>query len=358
MRAQELIDKFQKGREQPVSLLTTAEQSLIEALGPRSARELMQTPLGSSIKALASVIDQHHQSAGPVPDYHNIAHFKEAVIASSAICAAEFSGHPERARMVGLGVLSMIGHDFMHDGTTNSPDKSLEAISWAACEPHLKNAGLSSADQDIVHTLILKTDPSLLPENRERYKGTAPPGAMGRDVDRLCLACMEADTAGSLLPGIGNKMGDLLSSEWMNSGIEAGKTIGSWKARVGFLGFIATATEGSKHIGMEQARTAQIEAFKSIAQQMGLPDAGSAGAKLDEIAQQEGKPKALMIFAKALESISPELAQSAYPEICTRPLITMQSSLPGLSAKLSSFRQDRATATVETAPSQKRGFSV
>lgn len=298
-------------REESPTMSAVVDDAFSSVLDKHEFDALMKSPLGDACRRLSQIVDQEN-SAGP--SYHNSAHFKEAVLASAFISNAEFKGAFERTRLIGLAVLSMIGHDLGHDGTRNDPEsgKHLETDAWNAVAPVLSEAGVSAADSAIVRSVILGTEDRLFPENRARYKSELPQGELGPVVDALRLVANEADLAGSLLPGFGNRLGELLADEWNAAGIPMGATVSSWKGRLGFLSFAATASDGAKIIGLEDERAAQVKAFSVLAERHGLSSPSEAAERLDLLAAQNPS-SARDVYVSALAEVSPELANVAFP---------------------------------------------
>lgn len=304
-----LLQKFEASRARPHTLKSTAWRALREALGDSEAERLSSEPLGFAVSLLSDAIDAHGGSGQPA--YHNEAHFKEAVLAMGALCSAEFEGHPDRSRLVALGVIAMAGHDFLHDGTRNEPGKSLEENSFRACLPLLRQAGLGQADVAAIESVILGTEDRLLGANRAAYQARQT-GPLGREVDQLRMLANEADLSASLLPGSGQKMGALLASEWNAAGIEMGKTVASWAGRLGFLGFACTGSAAARAMGLEEARDVQVRAFSRLASRLGAPSAPEAAKRLDAIAADAGPKAALSLYAGALADESPGWGAAAF----------------------------------------------
>lgn len=133
-----LLMDFQRTRRENTPLTQVVLDTLKKTLGPGSAEMALDLPLGKALMRLTQAVQEDGQAndAG-APDYHNTAHFKEAVMAVGHLCALEFEGEAPCPHLVVLAMTAMVGHDFKHDGTSNETGKSLHgkpaSRTWTAC---------------------------------------------------------------------------------------------------------------------------------------------------------------------------------------------------------------------------------
>lgn len=217
------------------------------------------------------------------PFYHNHKHFSEAVISAAFLGKEEFKEVSNREQYITILLVSMIGHDLFHDGTTNkSGEVSNEEKSAIAVLNifNKKNENGSSVYPEItkdvkrqVAEIILGTEfGSAAKENKENY-------ALNKPLEQIKVLANEADVLVSCLPHYGPDMGILLGKELAAISHPFANMVASWEGRELFLkqgagGFISQA---SNNLGIEKLRLAELEAIEFF------------GAKeLDKIGQSVG----------------------------------------------------------------------
>ena len=302
-----LLGDFQRTRRENTPLTQVVLDTLKKTLGPGSAEMALDLPLGKALMRLTQAVQEDGQAndAG-APDYHNTAHFKEAVMAVGHLCALEFEGEAPCPHLVVLAMTAMVGHDFKHDGTSNETGKSLEAIAWQACEPYLD--GVHLEDKKAIEALILGTDPTKLNEHRARYSyASVPPSA----IDRLRLIACEADLTPSLMPEHGVEMGKLLAKELKSSNVPVltvlGERISSWESRMGFLHHAKPISKAADTFGLKNMHSTQLQAFVELAQSLDLSDAKDAARHLDKVDVNQGPSQSSALYLSALTHVDSKL---------------------------------------------------
>lgn len=305
--AEHLLTDFQRVRQENTPLPEVVLETLQKTLGPCSEM-LLELPLGKALMRLSQAVQDDTDAQPDKLDYHNIAHFREAVMAVGHLSALEFEGQKACPHFVVLSMMAMVGHDFKHDGTSNTPGKSLEAMAWQACEPHLE--GVHEKDMDALEAIILGTDPTKLNEHRTRY---AQPGVSPEAIDRLRLLACEADLTPSLMPGHGVAMGKLFAAELSSSGVDSletlGKTISTWESRLGFLRHATPISAAADKFGLAQMHTTQLQAFAALSDSLGLTNDKEAAQHLDILEAQRGPEQASQLYMAALAHVDSRLGQ-------------------------------------------------
>lgn len=320
--AQQLLRTFQQVRQENTPLPEIIRTSLFTSLSPGTASVALASPLGKALLKLGTTIQHVADTETRVLDYHNIAHFRETVLAVAQLSALEFTGS-EQPRAVMLAMLAMSGHDFLHDGTSNTPIKSLEALAWNACAPHL--SGLEDTDKTIIQAMIMGTEPTRLDEHRAVYTSSVAAPSM---VDRLKLLACEADLTPSLLPGHGNAMGFLYAAELAKSGIPSlvalGEHIASWSSRLGFLHHVQPISEAAHKMGLTDMMQHQLEAFSLLADELGFATPKEAARYLDDLATVSGFSASQQLYLTTLSRVDASLARAV------REALYMPSKTPNV----------------------------
>lgn len=309
LQAQNLLYVFTNMRRQLPPLPEVVRNTLADVLGQARAQEALETPQGRTLLTLSTAIQESLDADTKKQTYHNGEHFKETVVAVAYLSALEFENHPLQTPAVLLSMLAMAGHDFKHDGTANTPTKSLEAIAWHACEPYLNE--LPEQDRAIVKAIIMGTEPTRLNEHRAVYTSSVVTPSMQ---DRLVLLACEADLTPSMLPGHGNAMGILYANELTQSGLPdlmaTGKHIASWTSRLGFLHHAHPVSNAAHKLGLTNALNHQLEAFSTLADSIGLSTPKEAAGYLDDVHNKIDHETALQRYLVALWCVDTSLANA------------------------------------------------
>lgn len=284
-------------------------ETLNKALGSGAAELMIEMPLGQALMRLSHAVQDDTEANPGQLDYHNVAHFREAVMAAGHLTALEFEGEMACPHFVVLAMTAMVGHDFKHDGTSNTPDKSLEAMAWEACKPHLK--GVHLEDMRALESIIMGTDPTKLNDHRSRYASVqSPPGS----IERLRLLACEADLTPSLLPVHGVAMGKLFANELNASGVShletLGKTIGSWESRMGFLKHAAPISVAASKFGLSHMHGVQLQAYSALTESLGMVSDKDTAKHLDGLDVSLGPVQAQQVYMAAVAHVDSKLAQA------------------------------------------------
>lgn len=212
--------------------------------------------------------------------YHNRHHVAEAVLAMGWLCGV--------ARRMGVisptegvrGVIAMVGHDLLHDGTPPGGGE-LEARAADAVIDALQATG---RDRATLRAVILGTDPYLVAENAARAAGDLPASRLGNGVDTLCALANEADVFASLLPDLGEHLTECLALEWRRGGHARADEVESYASRLAFLTSYLRLTPWAAALGIGDLLARQIRAFECI----DCP-AHSGAAALDALPMPEAR---------------------------------------------------------------------
>lgn len=307
--AEHLLADFQRVRKENTPLPDVVMETLNKTLGPGVAEIAMEMPLGKALIRLSHAVQKDTDTKPGKLDYHNIAHFREAVMSVGHLSALEFEGQAASPHLVMLAMTAMVGHDFKHDGTSNTPNKSLEAMAWDACKPHLQD--LPSEDMNALESIILATDPTKLNDHRARYASAQmPPGT----IERLRLLACEADLTPSLLPAHGVAMGKMLANEMTSSGVAnletLGKTIGSWESRMGFLRYATPISLAAEKFGLAHMHSVQLQAFSALTETLGTASDKDTAKYLDGLDNSSASGQASQVYMAAIMQVDGALGQS------------------------------------------------
>lgn len=307
--AEQLLADFQKARREDTPLPDVVMQTLNSTLGPGVADIMLEMPLGQALMRLSHAVQKETSAQSEQLDYHNVAHFREAVMSAGHLAALEFEGQKACPHMVVLAMTAMVGHDFKHDGTSNTPDKCLEAVAWDACKPHME--GVHPEDMAALESIILCTDPLLLNEQRSRYASVQSPATA---IDKLRLLACEADLTPSLMPVHGVAMGKLFAAELNVSGVpkleKLGETLSSWESRMGFLKHATPISTAAKKFGLAHIHDSQLKAFSALTDSLGMVGDKETTQHLDGLERSIGAAHAGEVYMAALAHVDGPLAQT------------------------------------------------
>jgi hypothetical protein len=236
--------------------------------------------------------------------YHNAHHFAETTLVMGWMCRLALNDGKLHPRNAALGVIAMVGHDYLHDGAP--PDGGrLEALAADASLKvlHEGGRGLSDPDAAVVRAVILGTDPTLVKENAARAAGKAPTGPLGEDVDLLIALANEADVFASFLPDMGPRQSLLLAREWSAGGHLRSMGVMGFANRLAFLRTYDRLTPMSRRMGVAELRARQFAAFTcggGLLDLGGTPEEGAAA--LDALEPEEARER----FTACLRDMAPK----------------------------------------------------
>ena len=244
-------------------------------------RQQVPAPLAAYAEALAAAAGTAasgwHHTAGhnvaaaldaavctPELPYHDRHHAAETTLAMGWLCAAARAERQLSGHEAALGVIAMLGHDLAHDGSPPLGGilERRAAQRVAAATAHL---ALSDRDAAIIRTIILHTDPALVPLTAARVAGDMAPGPHGPSVDLLCGLANEADILPSILPTLGWTLAEHLAAEWRNTGYAArAASVVGFRGRLSFLRLYPRFTRAATIMGVARLHAIQMAAFTSL----------------------------------------------------------------------------------------------
>jgi hypothetical protein len=233
--------------------------------------------VGSACEAGARLADAVSRAPNNLA-YHNPHHFAETVLVMGWLCGMARRAGRLGAAQAGLGVVAMVGHDFLHDGSPASGGR-LEAIAAAATLRALCGVDLTDEARETVRAVILGTNPDLVRSNAARAAGLAPEGPLGEAVDLLCALGNEADVFASFLPDMGPRQSELLAMEWQAGGHAQAADVLGYANRLAFLRLYDRLTPMARQMGIATLRARQFAAFAcgaGLLEVGGTPDEGAA----------------------------------------------------------------------------------
>jgi len=199
------------------------------------------------------------------PRYHNRLHFADAVVSLTVLMALErqINDRPADAlpaHAEWLGLLTVVAHDFLHTGRINQFHSEIETLSVKALMPHMKRHKVHKADQALIGSLILKTDPSFVPESHLEITGV--PFELS-DPRCLLVLIQECDIMASTLPATGGQLTQQLSDEWATVAPDRSQSLLTHKGRLFFLKHMALfSSPSSRLLGIQATIDQQIAALE------------------------------------------------------------------------------------------------
>lgn len=199
------------------------------------------------------------------PAYHNRLHFSDAVVSLCVLLSNErvIAGRPRSADLSHaewLCMLTMVSHDFKHNGRVNAFRSEIEGFTVQALLPHMKKHRVHADDQALVSGLILKTDPAFVAESHQTIQG------LPFDVaDPRCMLVLiqECDILASALPATGGDLTLQLSREWSSVAPERSKSLLPPEGRLLFLKHAALfSSPSSRLLGVQAVIDQQIKVLQ------------------------------------------------------------------------------------------------
>ena len=216
--------------------------------------------------------------------YHNRHHAAEAALAMAWLCGLAQGWGLILPVQALAGVVAMLGHDFLHDGSRGS-DGVLEARSGAAVAALAAAAGVGAADTAVAADVILATNPALAASNAARAAGRLPAGPFGCGHDLMRTLANEADICASLLPRLGPRLGEALAQEWGEHGAAGLAGASPYAGRLAFLRAVPPFSRPAEALGLQASHAACLAAYASAGAALRGKATGDAGcAGLDGLA--------------------------------------------------------------------------
>jgi hypothetical protein len=239
-----------------------------------SQLQLSPTPASSRLQAVAACAQAvgawlerdgtQRRREGREPRYHNRLHMADALVCltqllkAQRLCEARRSTRSERHEW--LGLLAVLSHDLLHDGSVNQYPAQLESCSAQALTPLMQRHGMHAQDQQIVRHLILKTDPLCV---RQTHAQVADRRFTVRDEDCLAVLVEEADVLASTLAVTAADLTRSLHEEWLRSSPAMAANLLTPLGRWRFLEFGALFSSPASHLlGVPQARQAEMQTLQ------------------------------------------------------------------------------------------------
>ncbi|HTR16873.1 MAG TPA: adenylate/guanylate cyclase domain-containing protein [Acetobacteraceae bacterium] len=254
---------------------------------------------------LVAMLDAHAASV-PEQPYHNRHHFIEATLAMGWLAGAARKRGWIDTRMAALGVVAMLGHDLLHDGswpTEGASVGALEARSATLTCDCAAAGDVPASDLAVIRYVIDGTEPSLAAENAARASGALPPGPLGAAPDRLRALAVEADLFGSLLPELGWRLGEALAAERAHT--PGGALAARFAGRLAFLRDLPPPTPVGNSFGLPVLAAAQLRAFALAAGRLGADGADAAAVALDAMPRADARAMYLAALAEARRPLFP-----------------------------------------------------
>jgi hypothetical protein len=204
---------------------------------------------------------QHRAKRQQEPQYHNRLHFADAVVSLTVLLANERlvagrAANEQPSHAEWLAMLTVVSHDFLHNGQINQFRSEIEALSVKALTPHMVKHKVHKDDQAVIASLILKTDPAFVPESHQAI------AALPFDVsDPRCLLVLiqECDILASTLPTTGHSLTQQLSDEWAPVAPDRSQSLLTDKGRLFFLKHMALfSSPSSRLLGIQATIDQQI----------------------------------------------------------------------------------------------------
>lgn len=221
--------------------------------------------LTDAAHAIAAEIERDglaRMKKGLEPQYHNRLHIADTLVSMTHLLLAQRLAAPAvPVQPVGdyLGLIIMLGHDFLHSGEVNRFPGDLESRAVAQLQPILKRHGVTARDCETIGHCILKTDPSGVRQSHELVVGRP---FVADDRDCLVVLVTEADILASTLPATAQRQTERLAHEWSLLNLPAAKTLLQPASRVYFLEkaalFSSPAAELLGINGFKQAELQQL----------------------------------------------------------------------------------------------------
>ena len=236
-------------------------QSLRHSLRYQRLRQAAES-MAEQVEAVHKAMAERQCEAA----YHNRLHFADTLHAMTALMLASrldrmmidqaFVSVSARSEQEMLALLTMVIHDFHHDGRVNNIPMEMETRSVNCADPLLGTFELSTQDRNWITELIKHTDPATIEVNHQAVRDL--PFDLS-DLRWMQVLVNEADVLTSTLPQFGNSLARALASEWAASHPDMARSVESAAGRLYFLEHIALfRSPGSALLGLQASRHEQI----------------------------------------------------------------------------------------------------
>ena len=202
---------------------------------------LEDTPLYGILIRAAEIVEltgARMASSGMEPPYHNRLHIADTVVSMACLLRAtrRLSGLESRplCKEESLCILTMLLHDYGHEGSINLSTKQNEQHSVFLYTPLMKSMGLSPQDLAQMNAMVLSTDPASLDELHRKFK-VRPPSNGPLEIEEMTILVTEADILASALSYPGLDLTRSLSQEWSARYPEKSSVLLTSEGRLAFL---------------------------------------------------------------------------------------------------------------------------
>ncbi len=196
--------------------------------------------------------------------YHNRLHIADVVKALTCLLQAareELRLQPGAplSHEEWIAYLSVVAHDYMHTGFTNTFPSQIELLTSEALRPWMAQAGVTEEDQRLIIQIIIKTDPNCVAETHAAAKDK--PFDLKNPL-WLTVLVQESDIFASSLPTVGIDLTQRLSSEWSSFSVERAQSLLTNSSRLYFLKNQAIfSSPASKILGIQKLVDQEVESL-------------------------------------------------------------------------------------------------
>lgn len=227
-----------------------------------SPRLLALTRAAHAIAAATERDGRARMKKGLEPEYHNRLHIADTLVCMTHLLLAQREAQPQvapQALAEYLGLIVMLGHDYLHSGQVNRFPGELESRAVAQLQPLLKRHGVQSQDVATISHCILKTDPSGVRQSHDLIAGRL---FTLEDLDCLVVLVDEADILASTLSVTAVRQTERLAHEWSLLGLPAAKTLLNPASRIYFLEKAALfSSPASALLGINGFKQAELQSL-------------------------------------------------------------------------------------------------
>lgn len=274
---QELINAFSELRNSwklgwaglPTVITGTLRWLLHDVKSPSRMEEM---PLFTILMRTADVVEMNGAQMAKhevEPAYHNRLHVADTVVSMACLLRANRQLKSRESmplsKAEALCILTMLVHDYGHEGHINRSPRMNEKKSISLYTPILKSMGLNSQELDRMNTMVLNTDPKSVSELHRKFK-KYPASAKHLGVHEMEILVTEADILASALPYPGFELSRSLCVEWSKLYEEKSTSLITPEGRLGFLKSGAHfSSEAAKALGIPALVNSQMHHLKKSA---------------------------------------------------------------------------------------------